>query len=253
MAVAAVLLGVVFAAYSIYQSTSTQKSATAWTEYYFNLDGDASSFQDLAKSIGNNPAGQWARLAAATGFLQDGIDALYVNRQEGVSQIKTAIEELEKLKGSSIKELQLQVTHALGKSHESLGQLSEAIAYYRELADSTSISDAERQQFSDRLAYLESDEAKSFYAWFEKLDPKPASPPQLPGDLSVPPTSPTIEFDPADLPALPDAANLEDENDALSSDSVPPPPDTPAEIEVAPVDLLEEPTIDTPDVPAVPD
>lgn len=226
LAIAAVGGVVVYAAYSLYQSMSAKKSSTAWTDYYFNLDGDANSFEELAQNYGNSPAGQWARFSAATGFLRDGIDALYVNRQEGVSNIRKSIEELEKLKAASIPELSLQVRQALGKAHESLGQLPEAIGYYEELADSTSLTDAERDQIRDRLAYLQTDDAKTFYAWFEKLDPKPTSPPQMPGDLSVPPGSPTIEFDPAEMPQIPMAPEIP-EPPAPDSTEVPPVPEDP--------------------------
>jgi hypothetical protein len=245
IAIAAVVSGAVFAAYSIYQSVTSKKSATAWTEYYFNLDGDASSFQDLAENYGNSSAGQWARLSAATGFLRDGIDALYVNREEGVSNIKRAIEELEGLKGTSIPELQTQVLHGLGKAHESLGQLPEASAYYQQLTDVSSLSDDERKQINDRLSYLGTDEAKTFYAWFEKLDPKPASPPQLPGDLSVPPDSPSIQFDPAGLPAIPEVSELP------NSPPMPPTPETPVVVEPPAVELPAEPKVELPVEPQV--
>lgn len=251
LALAAVLGGVIFAAYSIYQSMTTKKSATAWTEYYFNLDGDANSFQDLAKNYGDSSAGQWSRLSAATGLLRDGIDALYVNREEGVSNIKKAIQELESLRGSSIPELQTQVLHGLGKAHESLGQLTEATTFYEQLAGVSSLSDDEKKQINDRLSYLGTDEAKSFYAWFEKLDPKPASPPQLPGDLSVPPDSPSIQFDPAGLPAIPEVSEIP------GSSPVPPNPQAPGVVEPPPVELPAEPNVELPaepqvELPAVP-
>jgi len=234
LAIAAIAGGIAYAGYSLYQGMTAKKSSTAWTEYYFNLEGDANSFEELARNHGSSSAGQWARFSAATGFLRDGIDALYVNRQEGVGNIEKAIEELEKLKGSTIKELGLQVTQALGKAHESLGQLPEAIGYYEQLADSTALTEDERKQIDDRLTYLRTDDAKSFYAWFEKLDPKPTSPPQMPGDLSVPPSSPSLQFDPAEMPQLPEGAEI------------PPVPEEPAKIDVPEIELPEAPALEPP-------
>lgn len=193
----------VFLIFSLYQTLTTQKSSVAWTSYYFNLDGDAESFIDLSDEFGNTPAGQWARYTAAISFLRDGIDALYVNRAEGVESIRRSITKLEPLKNSSVRELRRQSLFGLAQAHESLGELDAASEYYQLLLDSDFLAEAERDTLADRVSYLKSLEAQRFYSWFNSLDPKRTAPPDLPGDLGIPPESPGITFDPANLPQLP--------------------------------------------------
>ncbi len=202
-AIVAAIAGLAFLGYTVYQSVVTKNSSESWTEYYFNLDGDAESFAGLAEKYGDSPAGQWARFSAASGFLTDGVEALYTNRQEGLDSIKKAIAELDAVKDSRIPELRRQALDGLSQAHESLGQLKEASSYIDELLAMDSLPESQREQLSERLKYLNSSEAKQFYEWFAKLDPKPAAPPQTSGDLGTPPTKPTISFDQADLPKLP--------------------------------------------------
>jgi hypothetical protein len=192
-----------FLIYSLYQTLTSQKSSVAWTRYYFNLDGDAESFVDLADEFGKTTAGQWSRYTAAISYLRDGVDALYVNRAEGVDSIRKAIAELEPLKNTSIKELRRQSLFGLAQAHESLGELDASTDYYQALLDSDFLAEAEREGVADRITYLKSLEAQRFYSWFNSLDPKRSAAPDLPGDLGIPPESPGIMFDPANLPELP--------------------------------------------------
>ncbi|MBX3423465.1 MAG: hypothetical protein KF752_18070 [Pirellulaceae bacterium] len=201
IAVAASFLG--FLGYTAFQSLSTKQAAEAWTKFYFNLNGDAESFEALANQYGAAPAGQWARFSAAAANLQNGIEALYVNRQEGVGLIQKAIAELGALKNSTTGDLRTQSILMLAKAHESLGELDQAISHYQSVVDATNLSELEREQVRDRVSFLLTQEAKEFYQWFGTLNPKPAASPEIPGDLGSPPESPTIQFDPDKLPAIP--------------------------------------------------
>ena len=208
---------VAFVGYSIYQGELSKQNAQAWTRFYFNLSGDVNSFEDLASQYSRTSAAEWARQAAALGYLQNGIEALYVNRQEGVNQINKAIADLEQLKNSSIRELKNQALLGLARGYESLGDLEQATQYYQLILNSTGFSDVEREQIGRRLGFLQTEEAKSFYGWFAQLDPKPVAPPELSGDLSLPPSEPPLTFDPANLPELP-AANGEPAESAAATD-----------------------------------
>jgi tetratricopeptide (TPR) repeat protein len=193
----------VFAIYSIYQALTSEKSSTAWTQYYFTMDGDAESFVSLADEFGRTSAGQWARYSAAMDYLREGTDALYTNRPEGVDLIRKAIAELELVKDSSIRELRRQARFGLAQAHESLGELEQSASFYESLLDSDLLAESEREDIVERVGYLQSPQADQFYSWFNSLEPKSTVGPDLSGDLSTPPDSPGITFDPADLPGLP--------------------------------------------------
>jgi hypothetical protein len=232
----ALMAGLVgFLVYSLYQNLTSQKSAVAWTQYYFNLDGDSDSFVELADEFGKTSAGQWSRYTAAISFLRDGIDALYVNRSEGIDLVKKSIAELEPIKNTSINELRRQALFGLAQAHESLGELDASTEYYQSLLDSDFLAEAEREAVIDRISYLGSSGAKQFYSWFNSLDPKRTAPPELSGDLGIPPDLPGIMFDPATLPGLPlqgiesavpesedqsGSSNITEENPTFVEDSV---------------------------------
>lgn len=200
----AIAAGVVlFLGYNAFQNWSSKESAKAWTDFYFNLDGESDSFADLSQQFKGAAAGQWAQHAAAVGYLQDGIEAMYVNRKEGVALLKDSIERLDSLKNSNIAELKRLSNLGLAQAHESLGELDQAIEYYQTASGLPGTPEIERERISQRISYLQSNEARSFYSWFAQLDPKPAAPPELKGDLSKPPETPSISFDPANMPALP--------------------------------------------------
>lgn len=207
-ALIAVAAGIVlFLGYSAYQNWSSKESSKAWTEFYFNLNGEADSFADLSQQFQGSAAGQWARHAAAVGYLQDGIEAMYVNRKEGVGLLNSSIEKLKSLQNSNISELKRLANLGLAQAHESLGELDQAIEFYQTARDLPGTPEVQRERISQRISYLQSNEARSFYSWFAQLDPKPAAPPEMTGDLSKPPETPSISFDPASMPALPNASD----------------------------------------------
>jgi hypothetical protein len=255
--------------YQIYNTQSAKKASKEWTEYYFNrTSGDAQSFEALGDAFSNSATGQWAKHSAARGFLSDGIEALYTNRKEAVENIRKAITEWETVKESSIAELRAAATQGLAQAHESLGELDEAVSYLQVFSDLPGTSEDQRKAINDQISYLKSSSAKGFYEWFNKLDPKPSAPPTLSGDLSQPPTTPSISLDPKDLPdfgSLPNTPPTNTDNSPGSALAAPasgieltPPtakPADPAAPEIEPATAAPttpEPTAPAPADPATP-
>ena len=185
--------------WGIYSGYSKSQSSAAWTEFYFNLTGgDADSFVDLANDHPGSAAAGWARQVAGDNYLQRGIASMYRNRAEAKDLLAKAIEAFEDVdQGAGNPELRAKALLGLAQAHESLGETDEAASYYQQLAKVATqpgmISEA-----NQRLAFVTSDSGKSFYAWFSQLDPKPDAPITLPSDLSLPPTSPDLQFGPSD-------------------------------------------------------
>lgn len=220
MIAAAALLG--FLGYQFISSQQSQAESKNWTDYYFNQTSaqqDAESLAALADEFGAKPSGQWTYHSAAQVYLREGSRDLFTNRKQGTDSIRKAIKLWEKVKDSSISELQLSAKLGLAEAHESLGELDAAVKYYQAVADVPGASDDQKKRLNERIAYLKSADAKSFYDWFAKLDPKPTAPPVFSGDLGLPPTTPSISLDPGKLPDF--------SNPSIAPSSNPPPSQNP--------------------------
>lgn len=206
--------------WGLYSSAAEKKSAQAWADYYFNLTGnDSDSFVDLAEEHPGSAAADWALVTAGSGYLEKGLDQIYVNKSEGEAQIKLAIEQFEEVSSSDNPELRAKALMGLAQANESLGNVEEAAGFYEEVGKVAS-QPRILALASERRNFLDSDTGKEFYAWFKKQDPKPDAPIELPDNLMQPPSGPDIDFSsdpievaPSELPAQPnlDAATGETE------------------------------------------
>ena len=192
--------------WGVYTSFARKNAAAAWTEYYFTLNtGDAESFKAIADKHPGSAAAVWAQQTAGDEYLADGIDALYRDRGQGTELIKNAIKSFEEVSQSAPSDdLKTRATLGLAQAHEALGEIDKAKDLYQEVI-SAGLQPAITTVATNRVAFLNSQAGKDFYAWFDKLKPAPAAPPKMPGDLSVPPTSPNLQFD---TPAI-DTSKLE--------------------------------------------
>lgn len=213
--------------WGLYTSAAQKKQAVAWTEYYFTLnETEGDSYLDLADEFPNSTAAGWARQTAGDAYLQRGIEAIYRNKSEGVKLIKQSIEAFQGVLNSSPpEELRGKALFGLAQANESLAKVKEATGFYSQFLGTTA-SPRLISAARERVAFLESEAGKEFYAWFDKQDPKPDSAIELPTDLAVPPTlegsglqfgptesssdatngtAPVVptEIDPTDLPDLP--------------------------------------------------
>lgn len=224
--------------WGLYSSNAQKQEGNAWTEYYFNLTGaDADTFLDVADAFPKSAAAGWARQTAGDSYLERGIEAIYRNRSEGEDLIEQAIAAFEEVENSPNDELRSKALFGLANAHETLGHVEEATKYYQQFIGTDSppklLSTA-----NERLAFLNSEEGKEFYAWFGTLDPKPDAPISLPSDFQFPPTgpgdmqfaptdsssstvapaAPMAEIDPSQLPALPSGEITIPESDGSELD-----------------------------------
>ncbi len=192
--------------WGVFTSYSRKTAAAAWTEYYFTLNtGDAESFKAISDKHPRSAAAIWAQQTAGDEYLADGIDALYRDRGQGTELIKNAIKSFENVSSTAPSDdLRTRATLGLAQAHEALGEIDKAKDLYQEVI-SAGLQPAITTVATNRVAFLNSQAGKDFYAWFDKLKPAPAAPPKMPGDLSVPPTSPDLKFD---TPAI-DTSKLE--------------------------------------------
>ncbi len=212
--------------WGVFSNSRQRAQAAAWTEYYYNISyGDPDSYLDVADQFPDSTMAGWARLSAADSYLQRGIDSLYTNRSEGEDNIGLAIENYEDiLADAPSDELRRKALIGQGIAHESLGQLEKANELYEQFVASDAAAQL-KSAVNQRIAFINSPSGKTFYQWFTALDPKLDSAISLPPDLSLPPTTPDLDFggislpddsstvDPSGLPELgtmPDLPPIED-------------------------------------------
>ncbi len=190
------LIVAVFAAlaYGFYSSQVAKASSAAWGDYYFNIgSGDAEIFQQVAQDHPGTTAALWAKQAWADNRLLDGLDQLYTDRKAAEETINKSIDAYQEVLNKSYEnDLKNRAAMGLAQSYESIGKLEEATKYYKQVAAGS--QDGYAAMANGRLAWIASGEGKSFYEWFASTKSTPASKPNIPADLSKPPTTPDINF-----------------------------------------------------------
>lgn len=174
--------------------TSAATSALGWTD--LANANSAEDFQNVAEMYPGTPVAEWAMLRAADGFLGEGIRLSLTDRPastERLSQAQSSYEAL--LNNSSVpKEIREQALMGYAVTLESVsdGDTTAAVSAYEKL-----VAEFPKTRFKafaeDRVAELKTGGAQDFYAWFHRLNPKPADLPMPQdgmgspglGDLSI--------------------------------------------------------------------
>lgn len=218
-AIAIVVVGSI--GWGLYSSSARKQEAVAWTEYYFAIsEQDGDSFLDLADEFPSSTAASWARQTAGARYLDEGIEAIYRNKEEGVDLLKQAIEAFEGVLDSSpAEELRGKALLGLARANETLADVDNALSYYQDFLASSAATGRLQILANERIQFLRSDAGKEFYAWFAEQDPKPDAAIQLPSGMDSPPTMEgnPLNFDLTDSPE--------------AGDSVPAPPVSPIDTE----------------------
>ena len=213
---------VIFLGYQFFKGQAAKTASKDWTDFYFNRTaGDAESYANLSKEFTNAAARQWSQNAAAKGYLQNGVNALYTNRKEAEENIRKAIKEWEQLQDSRTPDLKSVANLGLARAYECLGDLDQAVKHYQVVVDMPETTEDQRKSFNEQITLLKSSSSKQFYAWFNKLDPKPAAEPTFSGDLTIPPKDPSITLDPNKLPNLPPIDTANSPSQALPKETTP--------------------------------
>jgi hypothetical protein len=155
----------------------------------------------VADQYGDTPAAVYARLMAANGLLNGGIDHLFEDKAKGTEELRDAIKNFTQvLQSASEPIFTHQATLGLARAHESLNELSEARKYYQQLVDQKGIYS---QMAEARLKDLDRKSTKDFYDWFAQQQPRPRAE-GLPG---IPGLGPEFNLDSAAPPVDLDLSN----------------------------------------------
>jgi predicted negative regulator of RcsB-dependent stress response len=159
-------------------------------------------YRDIADAHPATAIGIWARLRQAERLMDNGVSNLFTNREVGVEELDQAKTAFDRLADRSDIDEQVRERVLIG-----LARLAEATcdgesdavdaakAAWQKVLDSYPDS-LMKDHAEERIADIDTKQAKSFYAWFSKQNPKPIDPGLSPDQPAVPalPDMPAPDF-----------------------------------------------------------
>jgi tetratricopeptide (TPR) repeat protein len=217
-----VAVAIIVAVY-MYVGALERRSTTAAAEQLIAAIqfGTPAEFQTLIDQHRGTQPAALAQLLLAERLLDQGADALYVDKpaaRENLLKASDAFQSAEQ----NVRDPMLRswALYGVGRAHESMGDLDRARSDYekmiKEYPDS-SLTEPARTH----LARLNSMPTKEFYDWFAKQDPRPPLPEKEPGTPGQKPL-----FDLSD-PTMPGDLKLPSALNSPQSGSMPPAADKP--------------------------
>ncbi|MFG0335097.1 MAG: tetratricopeptide repeat protein [Maioricimonas sp. JB049] len=152
----------------------------------------ADDFAEVADEFDGSVVGAWARLRAADGWLEQGVELSLTDRSASTARLEQAEAAYNQLLQSSVapSEVREQALYGLALTLEanSDGDTGPAIKAYEQLLDE--FPQSRFQTWAEnRIEELGTGRVQQFYAWFHNAQPKPQDRP-LPQDFSGLPSSP---------------------------------------------------------------
>jgi tetratricopeptide (TPR) repeat protein len=188
------------------QSAAHQKSAVAWSEYFF-ASNDAKELSNIYEDNPGTIAGLWALQSEADMELSRGMDAVYMDRQQGDDTIKKAKSLYEKVLDKARDPMLLsRATLGLAQAYEAMGDIEKAVGEYKKVLGMDGTGTALAAELQRRVDWLQSKDSQQFYAWYREFHPTPSPPVSVPSDLNKLPTTPDLKFE----PVVPSAAGPKD-------------------------------------------
>ena len=243
------------------------RAQLGWNDFY-QAAGQRSTdaLEDVAKQHAGTEAAIWATQAEADLQLAEGVNALYRSREQAGDLLESAKQRYLSVAESPSADrlLKERAWFGLGRAHESLSELDEAMDYYGRLAQSSPES-ALGKESQRRLEMLQDPEVEKWYNWFGRQKPRPPTAPgrpgfpgnpDLPGDLGNLPDRPDISLpQPVEstVPFGPQPAAPESTDDADSAAPAPPKEgddESPAESAPTEGDTEAKPAATEPEKPA---
>jgi tetratricopeptide (TPR) repeat protein len=163
---------VVVCAYLYLSKRAEAEEGASWDKTWQAIDRqDMEGLREVVKTYPNKPAAIWSQLVLADMELSSGVTKLFVQKSTGRDLIRTALDDYQNVAEHAVHPQERE--HALfgiGRSQESLDQLSKAREAYEQLVKNYPSGPYEKRA-QQRLDELARDSAKNWYDWFEATEP----------------------------------------------------------------------------------
>ncbi len=185
----AVVIALIAAGIIYWTRMSRFEQTSGWAQLTASTSPE--DFINVAEAHAGSTVGDWARLRAADGFLQEGVRLSISDRPASNERLEQAQEAYQALTtANTLPSVREQAMNGLAVTLESLsdGDTEPAISAYQNLL--TAFPESRFKSWAeDRIDALKSGGTQDFYAWFRQQNPKPADMP-LPQDQSGGASSP---------------------------------------------------------------
>lgn len=214
-ALVGLVIALVMIAVGVYWVNLPKADAPGWGR--LSAAQTVDEYGAVADKYADSLAGVWARLRMAELNLEDGILALFTDRELGLKDVKRAQDDFEAVLKSSLAlpdSLRQRALLGLARAQEAAcdGDTQAALATYRKLQEDYPGSIYENL-IKQKIKDLETGDAKAFYAWFHSQKPKPpdfrrpndgtTGGIKLPSGFSVPGETPDVSLPPKPTGATP--------------------------------------------------
>jgi hypothetical protein len=178
------------------------RAQLGWNDFYQAFgQRNSEALEDVATQHAGTEAAIWATQAEADLQLAEGVRALFMSREQAGELLESAKQRYKTVADSPLANrlLKERAWFGLGRAHESLSELDDAIGYYERLAKSSPDS-ALGKESQRRMEMLQDPEVEKWYNWFAHEKPRPPAIPGMPGL----PGNPDLPGDLLNLPDRPD-------------------------------------------------
>jgi hypothetical protein len=184
---AVAVVGVALVGGGVWYSLNSTANAQAWVQFdrvLHEQNPSSGDFADVAEKYPGTAIAGWSRLKEADDLLKSGLETVFTNKAASQGDLKAARDVYEKLVdgGAGVApDVRERALFGLARTLETMsdGDTDAAAKTYARL-----VSEFKDSIFADlardRIAALESGDAKDFYAWFHAQEIKPKERPVNP-------------------------------------------------------------------------
>jgi len=193
-AAALVVLVAVGIAYGLRQQTAEKLAAESWTEFYF-ASGRPDQLDAITQTYPGTQGALWAMQTGSDSLMARALSSVYLDRNlsdELFSQASKGYQEV--LAQTTDPLLTSRATLGLAQALDSQGKSAEALVQYKRLLETKGAYEGLVEDVTRRIEFIESEDGKSFFTWFQANRPAAPTPVNVPGNLNSLPGMPDLQF-----------------------------------------------------------
>jgi hypothetical protein len=193
-AAAIVVLVVAGIAFGLRKQTADKIAADSWTEFYF-AGGRPDQLDAIAETYPGTQGALWAQQTSSDSLMARALTSVYLDRNlsdELFTQAAKGYQEV--LAQTTDPLLTSRATLGLAQALDSQGKSAEALVQYKRLLTTPGVYEGLVEDVTRRIEFIESEDGKAFFSWFQTNRPAAPTPVNVPGNLNNLPGMPDLQF-----------------------------------------------------------